>query len=99
MKSYIGDEVISIGQPKYIPNSSLEDLNTNLDVVSYADTLNDMSISMFRVIEQSSAYFGMTAHPRDPCKETLRLYQAKSTLLDPTINLIKSNTTMHKTSR
>ena len=75
MKSYIDDKDISIGRPKYILNSSLGDLNTNLDVVNYADTLNDTSTLIIRVIEQSSKERGMTAYPRDPCKETLKLYQ------------------------
>ena len=99
VKSYVGDESISIGWSKYIPNSSLGDLKKNLDVVGYVDTLNDMSTLLVCVIEQYSSDRGMTKHPRDFCKEILKLYQAKSTLLDLKISLIKSNTTMHKTSR
>lgn len=58
-------------EPKYIPNSALGDLNKDLDVADYADTLNGMSTSMDRVIEQSFGDCGIDAHPRDPCKETL----------------------------
>ena len=58
-----------------------------------------MITSMVRVIDQSSVERGMNAHPRDPCKEIFKLYKAKSIFLDPTINLIKQNVKMHKTSR
>ena len=54
---------------------------------------------MFRVIDKSSGEHGMSAHLRDSCKEKLKLYKEKSKLLDPTINSIKLNTTMHKTFR
>ena len=53
---------------KHMPSSSLVNLNKNTDTVGYVDTLNVMSSSMVRVIENSSDNCFISFYPKDPCE-------------------------------
>ena len=95
----IGDDGINVGCPKLICDNQLKGLNNSLSTVGYAEGVDGLKVAMLDGIQTKQDERNMMKYSKSPCKSTLMLYQAKATLIDNGVSLVKTKYTMNKTSR
>ena len=94
-----GDDGVSVGCPKLICNNQLKNLNNSLSTVGYAEGVDGLKVAMVDEIQTAHDERHLLKYTKAPCDSTLQLYQAKATLIDELVSLVKTKYTMNKTSR
>ena len=95
----IGDDGITVEFPKLIRDNQIISLKKSLSTVRYAEGVVGLEIAMLNGMQTRQDERNLLQYAKAPCRSTLQLYQAKSTLMDNGFSLVKTKYTMNKISR